>query len=182
MNRRIRCFWMGPPTALRSLLLYCPDSITTDSCSSRQWCLKLVPLASLPRLSSRLEAGVVANSMQERGAVVATVTSSLALAICFWLILVQVVLRPRRRDRRESDTSRRRPPSPFARTAILAQATATSIHAIIIITTASLNLSNNRFVSAACITCIGVNQSIYGILAWELYMVVHRLKVSGWGS
>lgn len=125
------------------------------------------------------------NSKQyELGTVAAMATSSLVLALCLWLVLDQLVYEPKRRDRRRSNTPRSRPssrPSPYlsVRTAILAQCTTIVIHAVLIITTASLNLLNTPFVSATRTTCIGLNQTIYGILAWELYLVVHPYQVGG---
>lgn len=122
---------------------------------------------------------------QERGTVAVIATSSLVLAICLWLILDQLVYEPKRRGRRRSNrprsrpSSRPRPSSLSVRTAILAQGTATLVHAVLIITAASLNLLSNPFESATRTTCIGLNQTINGILAWELYIAVHPYQVGG---
>ena len=111
-----------------------------------------------------------------RGGVVNIVVSSLILAICLWLILNQLTDSGRRRRPQRSNTLRSRPSSrPYlsVRHAILAQAIATVVHTVIIITTASLNLLSNPLVSATRITCMGVNQIVNGILAWERFLVVH---------
>jgi len=122
--------------------------------------------------------------MQERGTVAALATSSLVLAICLSLILDQLVYEPKRRGRRRSSTPRSCPssrpvPHLSIRSCILAQATATVLHAVLIITTASLNLLSNPFVAAARTTIMGVVQTINGLLTWELYLIVHPYEVGG---
>lgn len=113
-------------------------------------------------------------SLKER--TVAIIASSLVLAICLWLIHTQFTVSGKRRLRR-STTLRSRPssrPGPYLsiHSGILAQAIATVVHAVIIITTASLNLLDNPVVSAARITCMGVSQTLNGVLAWERFLVV----------
>lgn len=118
--------------------------------------------------------------MQERGTVAAIATSSLVLATCLCLVLDQLVYEPKRRGRRRSSTPRSRPvPYLSIRSCILAQATATVLHAVLIITTASLSLLSNPFASAARTTIMGVVQTISGLLTWELYLIVHPYEVGG---
>ena len=122
--------------------------------------------------------------MQERGTVAAIATSSLVLATCLCLILDQLVYEPKRRGRRRSSTPRSRPssrPVPYLsiRSCIRAQAIATVVHAVLIITAASLNLFSNPFVPAARTIIMGVVPAINGLLTWELYLIVHPYEVGG---
>lgn len=115
-------------------------------------------------------------SLQERR--VAIVASGLVLAMCLLLIFTQFTVSNKRRRQRRSTTTRSHPSSRLGlslsvRSGILAQAIATIVHTVIIITTASLNLLDNPVVSAARTTCMGVSQAINGILAWERFLVVH---------
>ena len=110
-------------------------------------------------------------SLTER--TVAIVVSSLVLAICLWFILTQFTVSNKRRRLRRSTTLRSRPSYLSIRSGILAQAIATVVHAVLIITTASLNLLSNPVVSAARTTCMGENQIVNGVLTWERFLVVH---------
>lgn len=101
------------------------------------------------------------------------ITSSVVGVLSLYMILSQFALPPKRRPRRRSSSPSAHPTRIISiRTATLALASATLLHAILIITATALDVLNNPIVSAARTTCIGVTQSIAGLLAWERYQIV----------
>jgi len=101
-------------------------------------------------------------------------TSSVISVLSLYLMLSQLALPPRRRPWKRSRSPSARPTRLLSiRAAILALASATVLHAIVIITATALNVLSNPIVSATRTTCVGITQSIADLLIWERYQILH---------